>query len=459
MGSIWQEIQQFSYFKIQKMNNSNIGELKFFIAAFYIYIFMEGVLRKWILPGVPGSLLYTVKYLLLIIIAALYVFKRQRGLTGVSSPIISVFSIYGWTVIFSATCITFLINGFVVGSITIIQYLSPIILVSVLPLWINDRNALNTFLKYGAIIAFIVLILAIVQYASPPTAYINKYATEMKNGIAMVGDAARVCSVFSYLTPLGDFCILVVTFTLCLIRSRSKLGKNIKKIAVILFILGALGCFMTGSRSVVIIAGGIILITSIYESLWKMNHKFLLGVIALSAMVTIYYTEFGIEAVDNFIERVNDSSHDVDSRITRTFDITRMFNYAGVFGNGVGIVNMSVQGFLQQRSEVYSEEEIGRIMIEFGFFGFLLITGIRLFVLLYMIRISKTIKDEYLSKISWATTIVIMPMSLYMQMCLYNWFAYIVYFTMLGLNLAINQIDNNESSSILAQETQGGKQY
>ena len=199
--------------------------------------------------------------------------------------------------------------------------------------------------------------------------------------------------------------------------------------------------------------------TSIYESLWKMNHKFLLGVIALSIITTIYYTEFGIEAIDNFIERVNDSSHDVDSRITRTFDITRMFDYAGAFGKGVGIANMSVQSFLTQKSSVDWEEEIGRIMIEFGFFGFLLVTGIRLFVLLYMIRISKTIKDEYLSKISWATTIVILPMSLYMQMCLYNWFAYMVYFTMLGLNIAINQIDNNESSSILAQETQGGKQY
>ena len=216
---------------------------------------------------------------------------------------------------------------------------------------------------------------------------------------------------------------------------------------------------MTGSRSVVIIAGGIILMTSIYESLWKMNHKFLLGVIALSTTITIYYTKFGIKAVDNFIERVNESSHDVDSRITRTFDITRMFDYAGAFGNGVGIANTSVQGFLHQQSEVYSEEEIGRIMIEFGFFGFLLVTGIRLFVLFYMIRISKTIKDEYLSKISWATTIVILPMSLYMQLCLYNWFADIAYFTMLGLNLAINQIDYNESSSILAQETRGSQQY
>lgn len=436
------------------MNNSNIETLKFFIIFFYIYIFMEGVLRKWILPGVPGSLLYTVKYLLLMIIAALYVFKRHRGLIGISSPIISAYSIYGWTVIFSATCITFLINGLIVGGITIIQYISPIILVSVLPLLINDRNALNTFLKYGAIIAFIVLILAIVQYASPPTAYINKYATEMKNGIATVGGAARVCSVFSYLTPLGNFCILVVTFTLCLVRIRTKLNKNVNKVAVTLLILGVLGCFMTGSRSVVIIAGGIIFMTAIYESLWKMNHKFLFGIIALSVMATIFYNEFGIAAVDNFIERVNESSYDVDTRVNRFFDITRMFDYAGAFGNGVGIANMSVQGFLQQRSEVDWEEEIGRIMIEFGFYGFLLVTGIRLFVLLHMIRISRTIKDEYLSKISWATTIVILPMSLYMQMCLYNWFAYIVYFTMLGLNISISYIDKqNESCCIHTKET------
>lgn len=83
-------------------------------------------------------------------------------------------------VIFSAIGITFLINGCIVGGITIVQYLSPIILIYAIPACIDSKQRLNRFVIGGAVIAFIVLILAIIQYASPPYAYINKYAMEMK---------------------------------------------------------------------------------------------------------------------------------------------------------------------------------------------------------------------------------------------------------------------------------------
>lgn len=38
-------------------------------------------------------------------------------------------------------------------------------------------------------------------------------------------------------------------------------------------------------------------------------------------------------------------------------------------------------------------------------------------------------------------------MSFYVQLCLYNWFAYMMYFTMIGLNIAIDQIDGQEKDS------------
>ena len=158
----------------------------------------------------------------------------------------------------------------------------------------------------------------------------------------------------------------------------------------------------------------------------------------------IYYDIYGIAAIDNFILRATSSSYDVDTRITRTFDISRMFNYAGAFGNGVGIANMSVQSFLIQPSLVDWEEEIGRVMIEFRFFGFLIIKAIRIHTLIYMFRISRSIGNQYLAVLSWATTIIILPMTFYVQLCLYNWFAYMMYFTMIGLNITINQIDAQE---------------
>lgn len=415
------------------------------LILFYIYLFGEGVLRKWVIPGVPGSLLYSIKYLLLLLIIILYLLQRHNGLIKISTPFDKAYTIYGFIVILSAICITFLVNGYIVGGITIIQYLSPIILIYTLPIWIDNQQRLKQFILGGAIIAFIVLILAIIQYASPPYAYINKYATEMKNGIAMVGGAVRVCSVFSYITPFGDFCMIILVFTTLMLSLRWY--NIIKWIIIILFTLALLGCFMTGSRSVVILSCLIIVGASVYEWIFQRNTKLILGILLLVGCAYAYYEIYGITAIDNFISRVTSSSHDVDTRITRIFDISRMFDYAGAFGNGVGIANTSVQSFLVRASSVDWEEEIGRIMIEFGFLGFLMVTAIRLYTLFYMFRISRSIENQYLSVLSWATTIIILPMSLYVQLCLYNWFAYMMYFTMIGLNIAINQIDAQEKNS------------
>lgn len=412
------------------------------LIVFFLYLFLEGVLRKWIIPGVPGTLLYSIKYLLLITIAFFYLLQRHNGLEKIPTPFDRTYTIYGFMVIFSAIGITFLINGCIVGGITIVQYLSPIILIYAIPACIDSKQRLNRFVIGGAVIAFIVLILAIIQYASPPYAYINKYAMEMKNGIAMVGGAVRVCSVFSYMTPLGDFCIITLVFTTLLLSL--KWDSTTKWIITTLFIIALLGCFMTGSRSVVLLGSLVVIGTSVYEWIFQRNTKLILGIILIVCCAYIYYDIYGIAAIDNFILRATSSSYDVDTRITRTFDISRMFNYAGAFGNGVGIANMSVQSFLIQPSLVDWEEEIGRVMIEFGFFGFLIITAIRLHTLIYMFRISRSIGNQYLAVLSWATTIIILPMTFYVQLCLYNWFAYMMYFTMIGLNITINQIDAQE---------------
>lgn len=434
------------------MDNFVIRCQNFLICVFYIAIFLEGVLRKWVLPGVPGFILYTIKYILLLLIAVFYFLGRSRGLKSIYTPISKTYLLYIWIVVSSVVCVTFLSNGLLVGIITMIQYIAPVILIFAIPQWICNKYRLQSFIKAGIVIAYVILILAIVQYASPPTAYINKYATEMENGIAQVGNAARVCSVFSYITPFGDSCIVIVTFSIFLMSA--KLNNKWKSVIIALFIGGILGSFMTGSRSVVIIVGTIVILFALYELFLKGNSKFFLSILFLTILFFVFYKIHGIVAIDNFIERVRDSSHDVSTRITRTFDISRMFNYSGAFGRGAGIANSSVQGLLTQHSLVDWEEEIGRVMIEFGFWGFLLITGIRWFTLINMVKFSRTVTDPYLSALSWACTIVIIPMSFYIQMCLYNWFAYMVYFTMLGLNISIYQIDRqSENSSIFAKAT------
>ncbi len=430
------------------------------IVLFFIYIFLEGVLRKWIVPEVSSSALYSIKYVLLILISISYFFQRYNGLNKISTSFDNALWIYCLIVIMSAICVTLPVNGYIVGGITVVQYLSPLIIIYALPLCIRGKRQLNRFVAGGAIIALVVLCLAVVQYASPPDAYVNKYATlpyehahfgeEIENNVAMVGNAARVCSVFSYIAPLGDFCILIIVFSTFLLSL--ELDSKTKWGITALLILSLLGALMTGSRTVVILAVVDVVGISIYQWIHKRNPKLIWSVVLITSGMLIYHKLYGIEAINNFISRVNAASYDVDGRVTRLFDITRMFNYAGAFGNGVGIANNSVQPFLTRHSLVGWEEEIGRIMIEFGFYGFIAITFIRLFILLQMFKISRLIENPYLSALSLATTIVIVPMSFYVQLCLYNWFAYIVYFTMIGLNISISLINEQEKNSDISEE-------
>ena len=115
------------------------------LIVFFLYLFLEGVLRKWIIPGAPGTLLYSIKYLLLITIAFFYLLQRHNGLEKIPTPFDRTYTIYGFMVIFSAIGITFLINGCIVGGITIVQYLSPIILIYAIPACIDSKQRLNRF--------------------------------------------------------------------------------------------------------------------------------------------------------------------------------------------------------------------------------------------------------------------------------------------------------------------------
>lgn len=125
-----------------------------------------------------------------------------------------------------------------------------------------------------------------------------------------------------------------------------------------------------------------------------------------------------------------------------------MTNYAGWFGYGIGIANLSVQNMLTTKSELGFEEEIGRIVIEFGIIGFIIISFIKLYIWSQMLKMSRNIFDKKLSLLSWSTLIVITPMTFYIQLCLYNWFAYIIYFSMIGFNIALSNIDKGENGSI-----------
>ena len=262
----------------------------------------------------------------------------------------------------------------------------------------------------------------------------------MKNDRALVGDAARICGVFSYITPMGDFCIASSIIFISLLS----ISKRIISTSIYgsLFVLSLLVGFMTGSRTVLML----ILLGSLFVfwkfGLLKGNRTFIILLSILIFGGIYYYHTYGITAIDNFLWRAN-MAHDESVRVSKLFNFSNLMGYAGFFGYGVGFANLALQSMLSYTSEFGFEEEIGRVVLEFGFWGFVVISAIRLMLWLKIIKLATSIKNKRFNALAWSVVVIITPMTFYIQLCLYNWFAYILYFTVIGFIIALKQIDTN----------------
>lgn len=419
--------------------------LGYVLICFYTYIFLEGILRKWVLPPYTGTILYGLKYALLFIATLIY-WLPTRDIKYYNNTIYEIrtyIKAYIILILLSGIIVTGIYNGAVVSLISISLDLLPIILIYVIPRCLTNDKQIDRVISVFIAISLSIFILGIIQYFSPPTDAINKYAVEMKNDRALVGDAARICGVFSYITPMGDFCIASSIIFISLLSISKKIIST--SIYGSLFVLSLLVGFMTGSRTVLML----ILLGSLFVfwefGLLKRNHTFIILLCILIFGGIYYYYTYGITAIDNFLWRAN-MANDESMRVSKLFNFSNLMDYAGFFGYGVGFANLALQSMLSYTSELGFEEEIGRIVLEFGFGGFVLISVIRLMLWLKIIKLAKSIKNKRFNALAWSGVVIITPMTLYLQLCLYNWFAYILYFTVIGFVIALKQIDFNTYS-------------
>lgn len=423
------------------MEKWNFNAMKFFLIAFFVYIFLEGVLRKWVLPAGAGMIMYALKYGLLagsyICYLMLPISVKRGKVFGLQIAI----TLYIFLII--ASSITFLgsSNGPLLSFIAIAQYCLPISLIFTIPLCVTSRGKIQTIITYTIVLSLLIYILGIIQYNSPIWSPINRYSEDLGE-IARAGDRARITTVFSYITPTGDFCAWMALF--CMMMLVAKLDKRQYIASIILLALSVVCAFMVGSRSVIVFILVFIGLTLWYDSIIKHRLKFFAIALIVVALAVIYYNTFGIPAYDSFMTRVDQASYDVDTRITKTIDFESHMDYAGWFGKGAGITSNALQSLLSHRVSAEYEEEIGRVMLEFGIIGFIIITGIRLYILFKMVLLSFSVRENNLRCLSFACTFAIVPMSFYLQLCLYNWFAYFFYFAFIGINFAIYNIDKHE---------------
>jgi hypothetical protein len=258
----------------------------------------------------------------------------------------------------------------------------------------NTKINLDKLDNILIIVLIIETILTSIQYNLPPGHILNRYAAE-SDFVAQIGENIRVTGTFSY---LGGFQALVIFYSFF---AWSLLNREKYKLAVIVTLVTGYLSLLTGARNAVI-SFIILTIIMIYENknTIKKHVTQIVGITSLICLLVIFMDMFKIveKPLDNFEKRTTKLNKDGESsnRIYRQY--LGAFMYHGeqpVFGAGLGSAYQGTNSVWGKSDIIkaygYYEEEAERIVIEGGYFLYL-IRIILFIIILSALQIKKISK-------------------------------------------------------------------
>jgi hypothetical protein len=367
-----------------------------------VLLVLEGAIRKWLFPGAQ-DLVYLAKDVILVGVYLGFLRSRERFR----------FRLPQLPVLYSALGLGVLVGlmqifnprlpNLLVGVFGFKAYFLYVPLLFVLPAAFPTDRQLIVFLRRYILLSIPVGLLGVAQFFSPSSSPLNTYArTEeavgtMSNGSGYVttfgsSEYVRVTATFSYITGYGSYLVAITILVLAyLAATRWHLRRSL--IAHLALGMAMLGMLMTGSRGPVFMLA---LLFPIYWWLAVMRGgdggatfgRLLLG----AGMLGILLFAVGSDAIGAFVGRASTTS-DVGERliapITSPFEI---LPDAGPTGYGIGATHQTATAFTQGFAPYYwlhglgTEAESGRIMLELGPVGFLLIYFVRLYMIGFALR-------------------------------------------------------------------------
>lgn len=369
-----------------------------------VLVIFEGAIRKWVFPGAQ-DLIYFAKDVLLV--GAYLGYFRDRSRLRHRMPSIPVISavlvmsaVVGALQIFNPE-----LPNLLVGVFGFKAYFFYTPLLFVLPAAFASDAELYTFLRRYALIAIPVGLLATAQFFSPSSSFLNTYArTSQENAyIATFGSSTfvRVTATFPFITGYTAYLQATVTLTLCLLGVNGWRFKG-NYLLFLALTMTVLGMLMTGSRGPVLILA---LLLPLYWWLGVIRERGggaafgrLLAALSLVAGLVAFVGE---DAVGAFIGRAS-SVGDVRSRVTSPLlSPYILLPDAGLLGFGIGATHQTAAA-LAPNLIPYSwlhglivEVEPGRILLEVGAIGFLMIYFVRVALTIYALQQVMTLRTRF----------------------------------------------------------------
>ncbi|MEZ4843455.1 MAG: glycosyltransferase family 4 protein [Bacteroidia bacterium] len=272
---------------------------------------------------------------------------------------------------------------------------------AMLSYWQNDNvfELSNAQILTMFSVAVVQLVLAPIQFLSPPNSFINKYVgTDESSGVAATlgsGDDLfiRVTGTFSYLSGYTSFMIFLAFFIWFLLLH----GKTKLWIIVSLIVFGTIANFMSGARS----GTAYFLLISLFGIFYTLKFQKLLIAIIATGIIGIYISTtplykkamFIQKSYEAFSNRVKWGNKSGESKKRLSVGLTEVLNYRGsfpIFGSGLGGTYQGATGIWGESYIVKSypggyEEEAERTIIEGGFVLYLF----KLFLFTLFVRYSK----------------------------------------------------------------------
>ena len=359
-----------------------------------ILVIFEGAIRKWLLPGSQDLIYFAKDVFFLGSYVGFFQSRERLRLRYPQAPRLYAALVLGtvWGVfeIFNPR-----LPNFLLGLLGFKAYFLYMPLLFVVPALFRSDQTLARFLKKYVLLAIPVGLLTVVQFFSPQGSILNTYAQPTEAGaISTFGSSqfVRATGTFSYISGFTSF-LLAITILILMILTTTGWRSRGNLLVYAALGMTVLSMLMSGSR------GPILMLALLFPLYWwlavvreKQGGKTFLRLLLGVGLLVAGLTSAGEEAFTAFSERAS-GSHDFSARLISPFRSPfQVLPYTGVLGYGIGATHQAAtavtKGIVPYSwlGGVATESESGRVMMELGLLGFILVYSVRLSLAIFTFR-------------------------------------------------------------------------
>jgi hypothetical protein len=361
-----------------------------------VLVILEGAIRKWLFPGAQ-DLVYFAKDVILLGCYGGFLRSRERALY--KPPSVPAFrialvagAIFGLLEVFNPN-----LPNLLVGMLGFKAYFFYVPLLYVMPAAFDSDIELARFVRRYALLSIPVGLLALAQFFSPSSSALNTYARggEAEGGyVSTFGTSAfvRVTATFSYISGYASYLFATAILILAILSTIHWRFKGNLKIYLALG-MTFFGMLMTGSR------GPVFTLALLFPFYWYLAvvrerqggaifGRLMIGLGLLAAFLSYA----GPQAIEAFQGRAL-GSEDATARFAAPFLApAEIISDAGPFGYGIGATHQTAAAVTKGippyswLNGLVTEVESGRVMLELGPVGFLLVYWMRFYLIFFALR-------------------------------------------------------------------------